>query len=72
MHDLAQRLGRAKVAQSHRAELAQRNVRRQASGDVFGHRTRNEDLATVRGAHDAGCPVHRRPEEIVVAPLVGA
>ncbi len=71
MHRLVDVLRTREVAQPHAAEVAQRHARRQSLADGLDDRLREQDLATVRGAHDAGRAVDGAAEIIVVAGLYG-
>lgn len=72
MHELENVLGTREVAKAHAAEVAKLRVRRELLANLLGDRLRQQDLAAVRGLHDAGRSVDGTTEQVVVPTLDNA
>ena len=69
MHHLEDALRAREVAQTHRAQVAERHTRGRAVDQQHRQRLRHQHLAAMRRRHDARGAVHHAAEEIVVAAL---
>ncbi|MDZ7653119.1 MAG: hypothetical protein U5L03_11480 [Burkholderiaceae bacterium] len=70
MDQLEQPVGLGQVTQPDDAEVAQRELGRQAIGDALDHGLRQQHLAAMGRAHHARGAIHGRAEVVAVTPLV--